>query len=155
MAPGLRPGFGTTMADAYLCAMPMTYELMTQKSFSVQLSGNSTAEDIDATGNTYYGITFNATRVTLRLTHLGAGTWAQYRLYWQVNDGAATRTGPEVQTDGIKLNSSDTVTVPAFTYEGPLSNNTLRVSLYWNNGGNPGNRVTMTFSTVVTGYLRV
>ena len=137
--------FLLVMADAYLCAMPMTYELMTRKSFSVQLSGNSTAEDIDATGSMYYGITFNATPVTVRVTYLNSGTWAQYRLYWQVYDGVATRDGPSVQTGGIKLNSSETVTVPAFTYEGPLSNNTLRAMLYWTTADHPGNRITITF----------
>ena len=147
------------MADAYLCPMPMTYEMLTQIPFTAQLaivSGYYQEIEIDATGYTYFSITIPEKTINVRLSHASNGASSgSGRFHYYISNGSSRLEGSESEWFDAPLSGYVPVTIPEYTYQGPLNGNSIRIGIddnqeyiinySWGYQGTPIN---------ITGYFR-
>ena len=156
------PGLGDfllVMADAYLCAMPMTYDMISRVNISDSVNVNRAgysfeAVTIDATSYTYFRLDVPSISITSRNTDSRS---ISGRYYWYIAVGGTRISDEEYSEElSIRVNETATVTLPTISYEGPLT--ATDVSIYIRGDFEDSNSAyaDMNTSCVITytGYLR-
>lgn len=157
------PVLELSMADAYLCAMPMSYELLSQtpisETFSISnkvwtdSSPNVWAGTLDATGYTYASIKIaSATASVLNDYRKGVTFSANFRF-----DNGSTMHDGSKGTVHIDARDTANCAIPALTWEGPLTD--TEITIYVCASGFTGTssddeQGTITVNCVISGYLR-
>lgn len=150
MAPGLRPGFGTIMADAYLCAMPMTYELLSQ----TPINDTLTALFITIDSIEYSSFSLSAPSFVITVKYVEGNTQnSGITACLYVSDGSNRHYGTRSSSVTLSPGESGGATVPAFSYTGKVLGNIISIGIDVS-APNYSCRTTCSGHSVpITGYL--
>ena len=150
--------FLLVMADAYLCAFPMSYDQLMQTPFqyTMTVSNNWYKEiNIDATGYTYFSVTCSAVSVNLLLYRNGNNDDRSPSCGFLVSDGNTSHESARVSGPQVYKGEYSRVNVPKYSYEGPLTGTELSISFIERHlTGDHSWRIPSGNPITVTGYLR-
>ena len=156
------PGLGDfllVMADAYLCAMPMTYDMISRVNISDSVNVNRAgysfeAVTIDATSYTYFRLDVPSISITARNTDSRS---ISGRYYWYIAVGGSKISDEKYSEElSIAINRTATVTLPAISYEGPLTATDVSIYIRGDFEDSSSGFADINTSCIIsyTGYLR-